>query len=170
MIDEAERQYQQKQQLNLVTNDDASVQIRPQTQTQTQSEPKPNPLLNLIGESSFDEDEDISTDKDQRHNIHSSQANKKLDLYFSEGLIEIDTTRKNCVTQYDVLGFWRNQKDRFQLLSPIARKWLGAVATSVPSERCFSVSGGTVTKKRNKLSSDHVDDLVFLHDNLRKLD
>ena len=48
----------------------------------------------------------------------------------------------------------------------MAKKYLGIVATSVPSERLFSMAGNVVTAKRCALEPENVEKLVFLHDNL----
>jgi hypothetical protein len=50
-------------------------------------------------------------------------------------------------------------------LSILARKYLGIVATSVPSEMLFSVTGNIVNTKRSLLDPSNVEKLVFLHDN-----
>lgn len=63
------------------------------------------------------------------------------------------------------LQWWKENKSAFKLLAPVARKWLGCLASSVPSERAFSSAGNTVTAKRASLGDDMVRDLVFLHDN-----
>ena len=52
------------------------------------------------------------------------------------------------------------------LLPRMARRYLGVVATSVPSERLFSTAGNVVTAKRCALEPENVEKLVFLHDNL----
>ena len=51
-------------------------------------------------------------------------------------------------------------------LSKMARKYLGIVATSVPSERLFSATGNIVSAKRSSLDPTNVEKLVFLHDHL----
>ena len=48
----------------------------------------------------------------------------------------------------------------------MARRYLGIVATSVPSERLFSAAGMTVSNKRAALDPANVEKLVFLHSNL----
>lgn len=51
------------------------------------------------------------------------------------------------------------------VLPPLAKFYLGAPATSTPSERLFSAAGTIVSKKRASLTEDHVDMLTFLHSN-----
>jgi hypothetical protein len=65
----------------------------------------------------------------------------------------------------DAFLWWRVNREKYPNLSRLARKWLGTVATSVPSERAFSTSGNIVTVKRSSLSSDLVRDLVFVSEN-----
>ena len=48
----------------------------------------------------------------------------------------------------------------------MAQKYLGVVATSVPSERLFSAAGIVVNTKRSALDPENVEKLVFLHENL----
>lgn len=65
----------------------------------------------------------------------------------------------------DGLKWWRENGSDFPLLAPIARKYFGMVATSVPSERCFSWAGNIITARRNRLSSSNLRDLIFLYSN-----
>ena len=51
----------------------------------------------------------------------------------------------------------------------MARKYLGIVATSVPSERLFSATGNIVNAKRSSLDPFNVEKQVFLHDNAPKI-
>ena len=48
----------------------------------------------------------------------------------------------------------------------MARQYLGIVATSVPSERLFSVAGMTVSTKQAVLDPANIEKLVFLHSSL----
>lgn len=61
--------------------------------------------------------------------------------------------------------YWAEQKDNFSLLYEIAIKYLCIPATSVPSERCFSASGEILSDRRSRLTSEHVNMLVFLNQN-----
>ncbi|GMF37317.1 unnamed protein product [Phytophthora fragariaefolia] len=65
----------------------------------------------------------------------------------------------------DPLLWWKCRSIHFPVLSQLARKWLGCVATSVPSERAFSTAGNIVSAKRSALDPDAVRDLIFIHEN-----
>ena len=67
------------------------------------------------------------------------------------------------------LEWWNKHKHSFPNLSRMAQKYLGVVATSVPSERLFSRAGNIATSKRSALDPENVEKLVFLHDNLPSL-
>ena len=48
----------------------------------------------------------------------------------------------------NLLEWWKKHENAFPILSKIARKVLGIVATSAPSERVFSIAGNIITQKR----------------------
>lgn len=48
----------------------------------------------------------------------------------------------------------------------MAQKYLGIVASSLPSERLFSTAGNLLNAKRAALSPENVSKLVFLHETL----
>ncbi|EGZ22139.1 hypothetical protein PHYSODRAFT_492443 [Phytophthora sojae] len=63
------------------------------------------------------------------------------------------------------LLWWKEHHSEFRTLAPLARKWLGCTASSVPSERAFSTAGNTITKRRGALNADTVRDLIFMAQN-----
>ena len=65
------------------------------------------------------------------------------------------------------LQWWRQRVSTFPNLSRMARKYLCIPASSVPSERIFSLAGNIVTKKRCSLTSANVNQLIFLNKNRR---
>jgi hypothetical protein len=67
----------------------------------------------------------------------------------------------------DVLQWWKAHKTELPMLSAISRYVLSACATSVASERLFSLSGHVVSKRRNALKPTLVNQLVFLAFNYR---
>ena len=56
-------------------------------------------------------------------------------------------------------------KSQFPTLFLAAQKYQCMTATSVPSERVFSIAGNIVTKKRNSLGTQCVNEIVTLHHN-----
>ena len=64
------------------------------------------------------------------------------------------------------LAWWEINSGRFPNIAKMAKKYLGVPGTSVRSERVFSSAGNIVNKKRSALSSENVDKLVFLSNNL----
>ena len=91
---------------------------------------------------------------------HNELVMAELSRYKSEAVLELNGKP---------LEWWNKYKHSFPNLSLMARKYLGVVATSVPSERLFSCAGNIVTSKRPALEPENVEKLVFLHDNLPSL-
>lgn len=65
----------------------------------------------------------------------------------------------------EALKWWREHAPSYPNLSRMAVKYLGIVATSVPSERLFSTAGNIVNVKRSSLDPTNVEKLLFIHDN-----
>lgn len=65
----------------------------------------------------------------------------------------------------DAYLWWCLNQNNFQILSKIARKYLSIPATSVPSERLFSVAGNQITSQRTRLAPDFVNQLLFVKRN-----
>ncbi|CAM9919616.1 unnamed protein product, partial [Discosporangium mesarthrocarpum] len=63
----------------------------------------------------------------------------------------------------DTLAWWAKNQHGFPYLARLAETYLAIPATSATSERVFSIAGNTVTNIRNRLRSELVDALVFLH-------
>ena len=66
----------------------------------------------------------------------------------------------------DPLQWWKLHEGKYPLLATLARKILCIPATSVASERVFSMAGDIVNSQRACLNPSHVDKLIFL---LKKL-
>ena len=66
----------------------------------------------------------------------------------------------------DPLEWWKDNSYRYKLFSTLAAKSLCVPATSVPSERVFSCTGNIINSKRACISSENVNMLCFLHNNL----
>lgn len=65
----------------------------------------------------------------------------------------------------DPLMWWEENTSKYPILSALARKWMGCIATSVPSERAFSTSGNVVSVKRCGLLPAIIRDTVFINEN-----
>ncbi len=102
---------------------------------------------------SLDEAEDVATLK--------LQCINEFKVYLDVAKLYVkDKSKDKCPYKW-----WKHHQSSFKLLAPVARKWLGCLASSVPCERAFSSSGNTIAHKRASLSDELVRDLVFLHDN-----
>ena len=97
---------------------------------------------------------------------------KKFHLNFLKSVIdksvrlnvnEVDCYMSSSDTCDDLLTYWRERTQKWPKLSSVARKYLAIPASSTSSERSFSIAGLTINDRRSQLSSDVVDDLLFLH-------
>ena len=81
---------------------------------------------------------------------------------------EVDRYMDETYTRDDPLKWWAtNQHSYPRCMSHLARKYLAIPASSVPSERIFSLTGNLVNKKRSQLSPENIDRLVFLNKNYK---
>ena len=87
-----------------------------------------------------------------------ARAKKELDFY----------TQLGAPDEVDPLQWWSSHAKELPLLSLLARKVLTSNASSVASERLFSLAGTIVSKKRNNLKPHRVDMLAFLAFNCRE--
>lgn len=65
----------------------------------------------------------------------------------------------------EMLTWWKENCERFPVLSQVALKFLCISTTSASSERTFSSAGLSVSKLRLRLSGKHVNEINFLHCN-----
>ena len=73
-------------------------------------------------------------------------------------------------TSVDILEFWSDNEKRMPILARTVRKYMCIQASSSSSERTFSASGNIVTPRRNKLDPENVNMLVYLKENLGKVE
>ncbi len=86
-------------------------------------------------------------------------------------MVENDTPREELATylklsvpdKYDCLNFWKNNEKNFGGLGKMALEFLIPPATSVDSERCFSKSSETISKKRNRLNPKTCRHILYLN-------
>ena len=78
---------------------------------------------------------------------------------------ELDRFNSEEPITEDPLEWWKNNKSRFPGLALLAQKYFAVPATSVPSERAFSLCGHIVNH-RSCLLPENVRMLAFLAENL----
>ena len=67
----------------------------------------------------------------------------------------------------NTLQWWKAHEARLKGLYHAVRKYFGIPATSAPSERVFSLAGSICSRRRECLSPDNLDALVFLNANCK---
>ncbi|XP_077370240.1 E3 SUMO-protein ligase ZBED1-like isoform X2 [Festucalex cinctus] len=102
------------------------------------------------------EEEDRKEPPDHQDDDDALTVKKEALMYFFENPIPKDS---------DPLQWWRFNEARFPTLAALAKSYLAVPATSMPSERLFSVAGDIVNQKRASLAAEHVEMLTFLHYN-----
>ena len=65
----------------------------------------------------------------------------------------------------NVLQWWKENKTFFPCLFKAAQAYLHIPATSVPSERIFSLAGYVVCDRRSKMLATNVNKSIFLKRN-----
>jgi hypothetical protein len=65
----------------------------------------------------------------------------------------------------NVIEFWEKYTDCKELRE-IALMYLTIPATSVPAEQVHSTAGNIITDKRNRLTAEMAEKLIFLRENL----
>ncbi|KAG3102690.1 hypothetical protein PI124_g21944 [Phytophthora idaei] len=83
------------------------------------------------------------------------QVKAELKLYFEKCKLREKTKNQNKAREKasvknqqkigNALKWWKGNAGDFPFLAPVVRKYFGVVATSAPSERCFSSAGNTIT-------------------------
>ncbi|MBN3281745.1 ZBED4 protein, partial [Polyodon spathula] len=87
-------------------------------------------------------DFDIQVLSAQQHRSTGTDALIEMSRYLEEKLIP---------RYQDPLHWWQEHEQTFPSLSRLAAKYLGFIASSVPSERIFSKAGELVSQRRNRL-------------------
>ena len=62
----------------------------------------------------------------------------------------------------DPLIWWQTHEKNYPVLSQMAKDYLTIQATSVPSERTFSISGLTISKTRNRLDPETAQAIICM--------
>lgn len=86
-----------------------------------------------------------------------TQSKKEVENYLNCELSSNDET---------ILEWWRDNEIFFPQLAIIAKQMLAIPASSVSSERVFSLAGNILSKKRSRLTAANVDTFIFINKNM----
>lgn len=86
-----------------------------------------------------------------------SSEKSEIEMYLGEAL---------APSSSDPLVFWKNNCNRFPVLSNIARKMLAIPASSAGVERVFSVTGCISRARRSKINAENVSRLLMVRENI----
>jgi len=75
-----------------------------------------------------------------------------------------DEHNESYLLNFDLLDFWKNNT-KFPTLRKLVLRYLSFPASSVTTERLWSVAGLILTKQRNRLSINQLTYLLFLREN-----
>lgn len=89
---------------------------------------------------------------------------KRFSRWRNEGCV-LKKKPKMYSSKDKIRTFWAANKDKYPFLAAVAREVMGTVATSVSSERNFSLAGDLISKKRSRLKPKTAADLLFLKTN-----
>lgn len=112
---------------------------------------------------------------EQEENPPTTSSTEVFDYLFpDESLLQEEITEIDKYMREDPVAknacpfqWWKDHQNKYPLLSQVAKKYLSIPATSVPSERVFSSAGDLVKAKRSCLSSNNINMLLFLYNNLK---
>uniref|UniRef100_A0A3B3XPC0 Uncharacterized protein n=1 Tax=Poecilia mexicana TaxID=48701 RepID=A0A3B3XPC0_9TELE len=94
---------------------------------------------------------------DPRH-TQEDEAKEQMTRYREADLLEV---------KEDPLVWWKEHQYEYPLLSHLAKRYLCIPGTSVSS--VFSTAGDIITAQRSALLPEHVDQILFLNKNLRRM-
>lgn len=111
---------------------------------------------------------DVDTNAPSSINIDiSALVSDEIDLYIAA---KISNPNTSCNYDFNVLHWWNKNKENFPMLAQLSKFILAIPASSAPSERLFSSAGNTVTDKRNRISPEVLNGVLFLKSNYDLLD
>lgn len=94
-----------------------------------------------------------SSDEDNGQEINWRALKKEILVYMNE------QKASDCVE------FWKQNSNKYPILYEFFLVYGGAAASSSPSERVFSSTGYQVWDRRNKISPERVENVMFLYEN-----
>lgn len=112
-------------------------------------------------------DDDTET-ADSLWSFHNELVSKKASENSEDNNERMPTNLKHFLNQptipihENIIKFWDVHKMMYPNIAKIAEPYLSLIATSVPSERLFSKAGNIMNAKRNRLSGEKLQQLLFL--------
>lgn len=91
----------------------------------------------------------------------SSEEENELEFNWRAVKKEI-TSYKLEFKHSDMIEFWSENKNKYPILFQYFKIYATAPATNTPSKRIFSKTGYQIWDRRNKISPDKVDKIMFL--------
>ncbi|RLN88048.1 hypothetical protein BBJ28_00021855 [Nothophytophthora sp. Chile5] len=125
----------------------------------------PQDAMDSLWDSLYGPREPVDITISQSANVDSAAARAKVEIELYAYLSQASKIKRD--NKIDAYKWWGANRDNYPTIAPLARKWLGCVATSVPSERAFSTGGNIVTVKRCSLKPEFVRDIVFVAENCK---
>ena len=106
------------------------------------------------------------TEEDQEAISRPASSNSLLSRIFQNNATHVDEVISYLALpkiHHDdcPLLWWKNNKNRFPVLSKLARKYLAIPVTSTPSKRLFSEIGNVMTIKRTQLALNTFENFVL---------
>ena len=147
---------------SILQEEDTNVLMASQARSPTTVKVVTDPLLLLMRE--MDPVDLAPPPGSQSHIAPAQPLRAELTAYLTsrDGMGEIEP--------HEQLDWWKAREVNYPLLCAIVRKLFAIQATSAPVERTFSAGGLVVQPKRTNLKGEHVHKLVFLHENLSRMD
>lgn len=105
-------------------------------------------------------DDIISTKIEPATKSLKEQIEEEIDRFIAEPVVHRKGEEK-----LDPLKWWASHEVLYPRISRLAKQILAMPASSVPSERIFSLAGNIVNKKRSQLKPENLDLLIFLKKN-----
>lgn len=96
--------------------------------------------------------------------VNQTRTNDEFDTYLAE-YMDIQRNGRHNRQPSDALRWWLMMEKRMPNLSQMAIEFNQIPATSASSERTFSTSGNTITKKRLSLLNEHKENVVIVASN-----
>ncbi|KAJ8554853.1 hypothetical protein ON010_g9630 [Phytophthora cinnamomi] len=139
-------------------NEETSGNTRPSFVVDPQSSATKEHIVWLTGVFSGGADEHEVEEVTVTNENLKDKCESQLTLFLNDS--------QGTVASVNPLNMWnKERRSNYPIVVVLARKWIGCIATSVPSERAFSHSGNIVASKRCSLDPEIICDIMFVGEN-----